>query len=1395
MDKEQHFLSALNDKETLHRNIVNSSKYINTHKKYLKLPSFQSQKPPQKLDLETKIYNNYEMSKLPLYIQNKIKEYKLYPFKQLNLKTVGEDIKNKLFDERSSLSKEQNSITTPKVFETPKKKESKEFFNEEEKKEVKEKEKGDAKIILVEANKKKRNRLKQEKINLHVARKIYNKHRKLKLAKNLYDSFDDDESEQEEEDYYVINPETNIIIAFDFFIIIFFLYYFIYTTFKLCQERCFCSSNKNITFSDIVLFINDLLCIADLVISFFREYYNYDYKLVKINKLILENYLKYDFIFDLLSAIPIYTLSKYICLRKNFSEQCYKYDMSTNYILLKICSLLKAAKIKKILGHKKNQAIDTFIEFISENYTFERTFIFFLYSIKYIGIFHFFVCIHIFIGKNSYSNWLILTQSQDESLSDIYISSLYFIVTTLTTVGYGDIICQSLLERIYQIIILAIGSVLYPYVISSLGNFIKNDSNAKIKQENNLAMLESIRREYPNISFKLYNKIYNYLQSKGSSLEKYDTNSLIESLPYALKNIILFTMYKPIITNFKFFKKNNNSVFIAEVLNNLIPSISKKNEYILYEGEMVEEIIFIKDGKISLNAAISIENPMKSINKYFNENFSAFTTEAEKKLMNEDINNQSFISYMGDITYEKAKNKLNNAFRSKKVPGGEKSQLQIQTFTDKNEKNESYDFDIRGGAIINDEGDYQYMKILDIRKNEHFGSVFMTLNKPCPLSLQVKSKMAELFLLKKDQAVNLSKNYPNIWLRIYSKEFHNIRTIKKKTFSVLKKYIEINELLAYNNFNELMLTNDITSVDLNILEKSVFTDKTFKKSIITKSSLSKQDLSKNNSLNYEQDKTHKKLNLDIIKENLKSKMKKNSFQIRKNSTQGERKVISRFSNKNIRQGSSKQLNTKPFYFSGQSRKNSEEIKRIKRHKLNNLKLFLIESKKFFNFNNNKNIQKTSSFRSIKIDNKNSTILPKVSFHKSCLKKSNSPSGEVKYKINIIKDNKRNHLSSTNIEYNSIITNKEKNLSLNYNNYNNKYKTTEDILKDLKEICDEEADFSFCSLNEQDNNQTNKLSIERNSNFEICASYQNINNITHGKYIKDYKFQKKMNLMLKKYSIKNNKETNLNDSLSPKTLCFSSGFGKNHQTKTLKEQSSMNSFYDSNNYNIINSKTNNDDSEIKHKKSKKSFSSKKVSNNNDEENKNNFSFFTTFKKPNQNNSEKYSNETINTNSLKVNKNTSITNKDSIDIDIKKDANIFNNTEVEYVINRGYGNNIINEKYILDESNKAINYRVYKNKNKKNKKKIIHDKVLGKRNNDLINQVFGINMPNSNINTNNNLTTSSNMKDNKEVEKLKNIETSFSIYNIIQKNINNNLNIIDNKEKSPQKNYNRGFCLIT
>ena len=64
---------------------------------------------------------------------------------------------------------------------------------------------------------------------------------------------------------------------------------------------------------------------------------------------------------------------------------------------------------------------------------------------------------------------------------------------------------------------------------------------------------------------------------------------------------------------------------------------------------------------------------------------------------------------------------------------------------------------------------FQYFKILEIRKNEHFGDVLMFLHQRSFLRLRVKTKKAELFFLNKEYAINISTSYPQYWKTINKK--------------------------------------------------------------------------------------------------------------------------------------------------------------------------------------------------------------------------------------------------------------------------------------------------------------------------------------------------------------------------------------------------------------------------------------------------------------------------------------------------------------------------------------------------------------------------------------------------------------------------------------------------
>ena len=601
-----------------------------------------------------------------------------------------------------------------------------------------------------------------------------NKYRILMRNKELYDSYEDEEVIEElEDEYFFISPETHPIFIFDTLLLLCTIFGSFYLPLYIAQSKCFCSYvPKPIEY---VLFFYEFINIIDIFISFFRAYYNFEFALIKKTERIVIHYLKTYFFPDLFAAIPFYTISYYLCnhyKEKPDSNICFYNGIDLKYNVIKMALGLKLIKLLKVLHKKANRGINYFYDVISENYTLEKTIKMLLFTIWIIMGFNFFICYHIYIGLQSYPNWILKTNNQDASFMTIYITSFYFLIATITSVGYGDITCISLSETLYQIIILTIGVIAYSWIVSTIGNYVKKETRAAIKYNKDISLLEEIRISYPKMSFKLYNKIHKHLETVSHQQEKLDTNLLVTNLPYTLKNQIMFIIYGNIIKKFIFFKDCENSDFILRVLTSFIPLTTKKGAIILQEGEIIDNIVFVREGRLSLVATIDLDNPLLSIDNYLGEKFEDINDKYKTKFDNSIMD--------GSMNLGLKKDKMTTILKTV-----------LKTKEDMEEENIEQEIakkDFNGEDI--EIGNLQYLNILDIVKNEHYGIVYMLLKKPAPLSLRVKSKYSQLFLLRKNDTMQISKAYPNVWKKIYFKSYHNMKSIKRMTRKVIINYCE-----------------------------------------------------------------------------------------------------------------------------------------------------------------------------------------------------------------------------------------------------------------------------------------------------------------------------------------------------------------------------------------------------------------------------------------------------------------------------------------------------------------------------------------------------------------------------------------------------------------------------
>ena len=618
---------------------------------------------------------------------------------------------------------------------------------------------------------------KNEKSILKMPVKGPEKYRVLFKKNMMYDSFNSEEEREEEEDNFYISPKSNFVLIFDFLIIIFCLFDVVYTPQRLSKINGFCTLPNN-TIIYIYFFI-DILYIVDMLLGFVRSYYNFQYIVIKYQPRIARHYIVTQFWLDFIQAIPAFTYITYLCKKQNI--YCGAYDLSNKEMILLLFCFVKQAKLFKIIDKKKNSIKFAIKEIIAEREIIESILHHLIIVIICVSCFYSFISIHIFIGRHSYPNWIIKAGFQDQSHIMLYLTSFYYLMTTMTTVGYGDIVGVSLNEIIFQIIVLSVGITIYSWVVSNIGNYVKNESYASMQFNKDETILEEIRISHPNLSFKLYKQIYQHLHARKIRQQQCDSNLLINSLPYSLKINVLFTMYKQTINNLKIFKKCQNSDFILRLLTNFIPLFSKKNAILIHEGQIINNIIFVRNGRLSLQAAIDKEEPEESIKHYLNKNFGD---------MDDDLVNVS--NYESSISNSSLSDKQNNM-----VSNINYVKTALDTVINKNANNslasEINESDIGkemgkwdyGGDDFEDDK-YHILNIINISKNESYGVVYMFLDKPCPLSLRVKSKKAELLLLRKSDASDISQRYPNIWMKYFKKSYFNMFSIKNITLKKIK---------------------------------------------------------------------------------------------------------------------------------------------------------------------------------------------------------------------------------------------------------------------------------------------------------------------------------------------------------------------------------------------------------------------------------------------------------------------------------------------------------------------------------------------------------------------------------------------------------------------------------
>ena len=104
----------------------------------------------------------------------------------------------------------------------------------------------------------------------------------------------------------------------------------------------------------------------------------------------------------------------------------------------------------------------------------ERFLIFGVFAILFV---HTIACLWIMLGVHedpNEVNWIDYGKFNQEEMASMYAIGIYWTITTITTVGYGDISATNTTERIVACIIMVIGVLAFSYSTGALSSIIAN---------------------------------------------------------------------------------------------------------------------------------------------------------------------------------------------------------------------------------------------------------------------------------------------------------------------------------------------------------------------------------------------------------------------------------------------------------------------------------------------------------------------------------------------------------------------------------------------------------------------------------------------------------------------------------------------------------------------------------------------------------------------------------------------------------------------------------------------------------------------------------------------------------------------------------------------------------
>ncbi|XP_074835241.1 voltage-gated delayed rectifier potassium channel KCNH4 isoform X2 [Carettochelys insculpta] len=338
--------------------------------------------------------------------------------------------------------------------------------------------------------------------------------------------------------------------------------------------------------SDIVV---EMLFILDIVLNFRTTYVSQSGQVVYEPRSICIHYVATWFFVDLIAALPF--------------DLLYAFNVTVTSLV----HLLKTVRLLRLL--RLLQKLDRYSQYSAMVLT--------LLMSMFALLAHWLACIWYVIGRKEMESndplawdigWLhelgkrlevpyINNSLGGPSVRSAYIASLYFTLSSLTSVGFGNVCANTDAEKIFSICTMLIGALMHAVVFGNVTAIIQRMYSRRSLYHTRMKDLKDFIRVH-RLPQQLKQRMLEYFQTTWSVNNGIDANELLRDFPDELRADITMHLNKDIL-QLPLFERASRGCLRALSLH-IKTSFCAPGEYLLRQGDALQANYFVCSGSLEV---------------------------------------------------------------------------------------------------------------------------------------------------------------------------------------------------------------------------------------------------------------------------------------------------------------------------------------------------------------------------------------------------------------------------------------------------------------------------------------------------------------------------------------------------------------------------------------------------------------------------------------------------------------------------------------------------------------------------------------------------------------------------------------------------------------------------